>query len=291
MLAKNDRDAGAFLALAIALYFYFIIVPGARYPAGQMEWIRIGFENRQTRWQESEPGGLLLTPQANLWDRLTYLLGGIPSINVVWKGSEPNIPAASFPTSKQTTTPSTSTGKVVFRVATNDPHLKDRMIQNYEKFWTDIQQVGQSENVPPLAIAWLWYIESRVTACNPSNGQGLFQLYDRYRSGERFTPGKCVDSTEFQRQARLAAQHLKGKASKGPLSANMPLDSAALEWALYGYNGRAYGPNVENSPYIMAWVDAQHRSMSMARCDGCSPSPGPVSFYGWRAWKKALNFS
>ena len=128
------------------------------------------------------------------------------------------------------------------------------------------EKAAEKEQIPWEMIAVTHYRESRLKRINPSNGQGIYQDYERY--GGPYPTGP-VDDAEFQRQTDWVAIFLKGKAGdKASLLAQN--DDNAVKYAFFGYNGRAgvyitqakslgfndeEASNGEGSPYVMNKAD------------------------------------
>ena len=122
--------------------------------------------------------------------------------------------------------------------------------------------------IPWEMIAVIHYREHRFSRSNPSNGQGVYQFYDKH--GGPYPTGAISDD-EFQRQTDLAAEFIKGKAG-GKAAQLKEGDEAAIKYTFFGYNGRAGvyinqaknlgfsdadAQNGEGSPYVMNRFDAK----------------------------------
>lgn len=93
------------------------------------------------------------------------------------------------------------------------------------------EEVGAEYNIPWQALATVHSAESGLARVNPSNNQGLYQLYsykDQYP--ELFAAGKTVSDDEFREQTRLAAQLMLGKSSDWQ-------SEEGIQRGFYGYNG------------------------------------------------------
>ncbi len=157
--------------------------------------------------------------------------------------------------------------------------------KNYagDQVWTDeemaiIEQnrpfyeaAAQQYGFPWQLMAVIHYQESGLTRTNPSNGQGLYQLYTLVvtRGLYYFNPGEYQDDRSFAEQTNLAAEFLYGKV------ANSQYEKNSDEWlkqALLAYNGVAdryiqkatsMGYSEEEarlgagSPYVMNRYDAR----------------------------------
>ena len=127
--------------------------------------------------------------------------------------------------------------------------------------------------MPWQILAVLHYREHSLNVSNPSNGQGIYQLYS-YTSGgtnsNAFKPAGPVTTEEFLRQTKIAAKLVKQQ--YGPeLTANP--DSRMVKKMFYRYNGEAYQQQAldmgftpeqasigEGSPYVMSRADAKRDS-------------------------------
>lgn len=163
------------------------------------------------------------------------------------------------------------------------------------------QKVASETGVPWQIIAAVHYREYNNNAsANPSNGQGIYQLYsvyysndvalrDRYRAIAH--PSTTVTASNFLEQTRIAANFIQTKASASytstskvtarKLTAN-ETNYELLKSTLFSYNGRAtayatqaagYGFDpashpYEGSPYVMSKFDCYRESMGLITYDG-----------------------
>lgn len=127
--------------------------------------------------------------------------------------------------------------------------------------------------VPWQAMAAIWFRESFSTV-PPKTPGGQFQfdppdpssselkaMLKRYvKSLSDAELQEIVQSgiNHFESASILAACHLRDKANF-VLATNHSDD--AIKDAFYGYNGRAWGPHPEDSPYVMNNFDAAHMNM------------------------------
>lgn len=160
------------------------------------------------------------------------------------------------------------------------------------------QQVASETGVPWELLAAIHFREfNNEATVNPSNGQGIYQLYSVYYSEnpqeraeyrELAKPGP-VSSGNFLKQTRYAAKFIQGKAQMvstpkvqaRKLTAgetNMEL----IKNTLFSYNGRAsvyanqaaslgFDKKVypyEGSPYVMNQFDCYRESMGLITYDG-----------------------
>lgn len=135
------------------------------------------------------------------------------------------------------------------------------------------EEAARENDMPWQILAVLHYREHSLNVSNPSNGQGIYQLYS-YTSGgtnsNAFKPAGPVTTEEFLRQTKIAAKLVKEQ--YGPeLTANP--DSKIVKKMFYRYNGEAYqqqGLDMgftpeqasigEGSPYVMSRADAKRDS-------------------------------
>ena len=154
--------------------------------------------------------------------------------------------------------------------------ISPSMAEGFRAFWSLYVQIATAENIDAILIAPIHYRE-HFGRDNPSNGQGIFQLYSLVQSGSVSFPdtdGQPVADEEFIRQGRLAMQLLKGKVD-APLDSAPPDDT--VKSAYYGYNGRnrlyasqarpGQGP-WDGSPYVMN--NPGQRELIMMTHDGGS---------------------
>lgn len=132
-------------------------------------------------------------------------------------------------------------------------------------------------------LAVVHYQEHSLLKTNPSNGQGIYQLYSYTNGGtneNRFEPTTTsVSDAEFQRQTDLAAQVLQGKASGLDLNTDEGIKNLFLKYNGEGgghYADKAhalgYTSVAEGSPYVMNKFDEQR--------DPESPNMNP----SWRGY-------
>ena len=137
------------------------------------------------------------------------------------------------------------------------------------------EEAARENNMPWQILAVLHYREHSLNVSNPSNGQGIYQLYS-YTSGgtnsNAFKPAGPVTTEEFLRQTKIAAKLVKEQ--YGPeLTANP--DSRTVKKMFFRYNGEAeiykkqaldmgFTPEQasigEGSPYVMSRADAKRDS-------------------------------
>ena len=140
-----------------------------------------------------------------------------------------------------------------------------------EKYESVYKSASQQYDVPWQAIATMHRLETGLSLTNPSNGQGLYQLYSYTGGGSNSNafPAGEVDMTEFQRQTNIAAEQMKKLIEKSGYQAD---SDNGIKFLLFSYNGRAsqYIQKAlvmgfsqeeadvgEGSPYVMNRYDAR----------------------------------
>ncbi len=132
------------------------------------------------------------------------------------------------------------------------------------------EKAAQKHDIPWQIIAVIHIRETGLGRNNPSNGQGIYQFYDK-RGGPY--PTGPVSEKEFERQTMFVAEFISGKA-KANYEGNKTITSSSqpnvIKDTLFSYNGRAsvyekqaqslgYKANegYEGSPYVMNKADAK----------------------------------
>ncbi|HMQ95611.1 MAG TPA: hypothetical protein PKD19_00145 [Candidatus Saccharibacteria bacterium] len=140
------------------------------------------------------------------------------------------------------------------------------LIEKHKPFYI---KAAEEYSIPWEMLAVVHYRETRLSRTNHSNGQGIYQDYEK--KGGPYPAGEKVSDEEFQRQTNYAAKILVEKAGKmkGELKNN---SSDAVKYTFFGYNGRAkvYKTQAKNlgftdeqaelgegSPYVMNKADAK----------------------------------
>lgn len=163
------------------------------------------------------------------------------------------------------------------------------------------QQVASETGVPWNLLAAIHYREYNNYVGNPSNGQGIYQLYSIYTTDSNYqklaNPNIRVTKQNFIEQTRYAAKFLQAKA-ENPYTATLAVTPRKLtsnetnieliKNALFSYNGRAsiysnqaksYGFDpakhpYEGSPYVMNQFDCYREYMGIITYDGGSSLTG-----------------
>ena len=193
-------------------------------------------------------------------------------------------------------------GDVFYAVPT---WLTDKINQNKPVY----TQVAREVGVPWEMLAALHFRERNNSLINPSNGQGLYQMYSIYESDANFRSlaayrgeGTNVSHANFLEQTRYAARFLQSKAKTVPstptinprnLSTN-ETNLSLIKSTLFSYNGRAsayaqqageYGFSTtlqayEGSPYVMSKFDCKRKSMGLITSDGSNSLTNPDTRMG-----------
>lgn len=148
--------------------------------------------------------------------------------------------------------------------------LSDDQLAQIKQNQSVYEQAAAEVGIPWQVLAVLHLREYGLKVANPSNGQGIYQLYSYTNGGtnsNRFPEGK-VTQEEFLRQSKLAAQIFKD--NEPELTETSTGD--IVKRAFFKYNGtaKAYktqardlgfseeeAENGEGSPYVMNKVDAK----------------------------------
>lgn len=146
------------------------------------------------------------------------------------------------------------------------------LIEQYKPFY---MAAAEKEGLPWGMLAVVHYRESKLSRKNPSNGQGIYQDFERSGPNvmgkpDLYSPGQQVSDEYFQLQTDYAAKILASKAGNKREGLRNS-DDDAVKYTFFGYNGRAgvyitqaikLGFNQEQaeigegSPYVMNKADA-----------------------------------
>ena len=113
------------------------------------------------------------------------------------------------------------------------------LIEKHKPFYEAGVAKYPEYNIPWQAVAAVHAMESSLSRTNPSNGQGLFQMFTYTNGGKNsnaFTPGVYADDAEFARQIELGIGVMVEKLQIGGY------DTASEEGLMYmltAYNGLA----------------------------------------------------
>lgn len=148
------------------------------------------------------------------------------------------------------------------------------------------ESTAREYNIPWQIIAVMHSLETGLSRSNPSNGQGLYQLYsytDGGTNSNAFLPAGEVSEAEFQRQTNLAAEVMIQKVEEASLDLNT---DDGIKYLLFSYNGIAeeyknkslclfpgdqHKADIgEGSPYVMNKYDAQ-RDPDSPQMSSCWP--------------------
>lgn len=154
--------------------------------------------------------------------------------------------------------------------------------QNYagETVWSEAELSAISENqaiyeeaaeqygLPWQVLAVLHSMETGLKRYNPSNGQGVYQLYSYTAggtNGNRFEPAGAIDEAEFKRQTLIAAEVVSRMVGDADDADNIKqlffkfngTSSRYIEKALAMGFSQAEAENGEGSAYVMNRYDAR----------------------------------
>jgi hypothetical protein len=145
--------------------------------------------------------------------------------------------------------------------------FSDADIQVIEANQPIYQEAADRYNFPWQVLAILHNLETGLRRYNPSNGQGVYQLYSYTGGGtnqNRFAPADSITEEEFRRQTIIAAEEVSRMA--GDLN-----NTDNVKRLFFQYNGVAQtyidkaialgfseekAQNGEGSPYVMNRYDA-----------------------------------
>ncbi|MDO4752885.1 MAG: hypothetical protein Q4A36_01445 [Candidatus Saccharibacteria bacterium] len=160
--------------------------------------------------------------------------------------------------------------------------------QNYagEQVWSDAELLAIEENqaiyeeaasqygFPWQILAVLHSMETGLRRYNPSNGQGVYQLYSYTGGGSnenRFEPADSISEEEFRRQTLIAAGIVSNMIGDSSDSDNIKrmffkyngVSSKYIERAIAMGYSRAEAENGAGSPYVMNRYDARRDPTSL----------------------------
>ncbi len=134
------------------------------------------------------------------------------------------------------------------------------------------EKAEEKFRIPWQAIATMHSLETGLARTNPSNGQGIYQLYSYTGGGtndKAFLPAGPVDDDEFERQTLIAAEQMKAMIEAQGLEVD---SDDGIKTLLFQYNGKSSEyikkakelgfsdaeANIgEGSPYVMNRYDAK----------------------------------
>lgn len=184
-----------------------------------------------------------------------------------------NNPSASI----SSTGPSTDPDVVVtadFKNYAGDEILSQAERDTISKYKHIYEEAAKTQGFPWQILATLHYREYSLKVSNPSNLQGIYQLYSYTQGGKNsnaFSPAGPVSEEEFLRQSKIAAEIVK---QKEPELTERP-DAKVVKLFFFKYNGtaKAYINQAldmgftkeqadigEGSPYVMSRADAKRDS-------------------------------
>lgn len=235
--------------------------------------------------------------------RIGIVLGGDQTgISLSWEGREwmeeteenenalavanaPNSLSPSQPTQpnqpkgvKGTPSPNPTGGRFEGIENLNSPTRTGCQKGNLNWGWPTLVEAAKERSVPPLTLAFLWYVESGCARKNPGS-TGAFQ--NHYVKG--VIPKAEISLEELKRQAMAAADHLQ-RTGEGRISLNTPLLDSFLVQQVYEYNGTGYG-SVQNSPYVYGYPGA---IMDLYVRSGVKAKNQVIKFYGYVPFVKKV---
>lgn len=139
--------------------------------------------------------------------------------------------------------------------------LTDEQMKTIEKHRPIYEKAGQAIGIPWQVLPVLHLRENSLSTNNHSNGQGIYQDYER--GGGPYPPGPTTEQ-EFLRQSEYAAKIFLNKSSnKEALKRG---DAEEMKMTMLNYNGRAsvyrtqakslgFSSWADGSPYVMNKAD------------------------------------
>lgn len=190
----------------------------------------------------------------------------------------------------------------VIQIAAGNDQLEESITQSIKENMQDYLTIEEQFDFPWQLTAALHYRETSFRKYNPSNRQGVWQLYTLVKNGTHdFPPSDSITSEEFIRQSGIMIEFFRSKingnldANKKPITRSSQ-DAETIKDTLYSYNGRngeRPGPNTgyaanaanytdpatgrpfdpetqpyEGSPYVMNKHDSQRANMPIVTKDG-----------------------
>lgn len=160
-----------------------------------------------------------------------------------------------------------------------DTVWSDEQLSAIEANRSVYEKAQEQYGIPWQAMATMHSLETSLLRTNPTNGQGLYQLYTYTAGGSNgnaFLPAGPVSDAEFERQTLIAAAEMKKMIEAQGLEVDSDEGIKAL---LFQYNGKAQQyidkalamgfsqaeANIgEGSPYVMNRYDARRDPNSSA---------------------------
>lgn len=147
-------------------------------------------------------------------------------------------------------------------------------LNKIKKFKSVLENAQRLTGVPWQALAAVWYREAGLSIAPPKTPGGQFQFdpipSDSVFDGLLRTFTK-LNKFERERLLRNGVNHFESAAVLAACwlrqHSRFVLDKdhsdEAMKDAFYGYNGRAWGPHPESSPYVYNEFDAAHNNMTI----------------------------
>lgn len=168
--------------------------------------------------------------------------------------------------------------------------LSDESLQLISKNQSVYEKSANKYNIPWQILAVLHYRETGLKVYNPSNGQGVYQLYSYTAGGTNsnaFKPAGDISTEEFQRQTDIVAKLIRDRYASG---LNLNTDDGVKTF-FFRYNGtaeayiaqarslgftEAEAKRGEGSPYVMNLADEKRDSSKNPNWKQIRTDSGPM---------------
>ena len=157
---------------------------------------------------------------------------------------------------------------------TGEQILSDAALAKVAENQSAYEKAANKYGIPWQVLAVMHYRETGLNKYNPSNGQGVYQLYSYTGGGKNenaFTPAGAISDEEFARQTDIAAKLVRDRYAAG---LNLSTDDG-IKTLFFRYNGtasayiaqarslgysEAEANRGEGSPYVMNLADEKRDS-------------------------------
>ena len=164
------------------------------------------------------------------------------------------------------------------KLYTGEEILSASSLQKISEYRPIYEEAAKKYNFPWQILAVLHYREHSLKKSNPTNGQGIYQLYSYTKGGKNenaFLPAGDVSDEEFKRQTEITAKLIHDNYGKG---LDLSTDDG-VKTMFFRYNGtaRTYRSQArdlgfseaeanrgEGSPYVMNLADENRDSRKNA---------------------------
>ncbi len=126
-----------------------------------------------------------------------------------------------------------------------------KAIKHFQPFY---EKSASKYNLPWELLAVLHYREHSLEKSNPTNGQGVYQLYsytDGGKNGNAFLPAGAISDEEFQRQTDIVAKLISESYGKGK---DLKTDDG-VKHTLFSFNGVGDGVVFEEKAKALGFTD------------------------------------